>query len=64
VQGVELEELDAGVEVARGVGAAGGAAAVVARGGARGAVAARGGFGEAVRRDVEVGGAGGGEVVF
>jgi len=61
VQGVQLEELDAGVEVARGVGAAGGGAAAAAPGG--GLVAARG-LGEAVRGDVEVWGPGRGEVVL
>lgn len=66
MQRVELEELDAGVKVARGVGAVAGyggrGAAVV---GCGGAIAAWGGrvSGEAVG-DVEVGGAGSGEVVF
>jgi hypothetical protein len=59
VQRVELEELDARVEVARRVGAVGGRGAA----GRGGAVPARR-VGEAVRGDVEVGGARGGEVVF
>lgn len=53
MQGVQLEDLDARVEVAGGVGA----------GAAGGTGAADGGFGEAAC-EVEIGGAGGGKVSF